>query len=109
MQGTLLLARLALLLRRLLHGEEPHPELFAHIAACAEFLAQAPIDNDRLTTLESLVVFRMFHSLGYIGKDPETDPYVADSTITLALLDAAAEKRPALNRHINKALKESHL
>src|SRR3974390_2667029 len=33
-----LIARLALLLRRLLHGEEPHAELFAVIEGCADFL-----------------------------------------------------------------------
>lgn len=108
-KGTLL-ARLALLLRRLLQGEEAHPELFAHIEACKAFLdEQINIDASRLDPLESLTVLRLLHSMGYIGSSPTLDLFLGEAAITPELLTGASRDRLEINKHINKALKESHL
>lgn len=110
-----LLARISLLLRRLLHGEEQNPALFMHIKNCIEFLnsqslddLSAPISETRLQTLESLVVARIFHSLGYInGGDVEN--CFKSAEISVSFLDSIASQRSALNKHVNKAIQESHL
>jgi DNA repair protein RecO len=105
-----LIARAALLLKRLLHGEEPHPELFSIIESCARFLAEnEAVSPEHLKTLESLIILRMLHALGYIGKDADVSEALESGPIDLRLLDSIAPKRTALNQHINKALRESHL
>ncbi len=103
-------ARVLALLRRLLHGEESHPELYASIDSFNSFLSRcADLDDERKKTLESLVVFRIMDDLGYIGNDAEMDQEIVSAELSLGLLDRAAKKRIQINKHINKALKESHL
>ena len=114
-----LLARLALLLRRLLHGEEPNPQLFDQLYICVRYLGDKAVQAIEMTemqsqTLESLIVIRILHSLGYVGNDKEVaDCFMTDenglfSTSDGLLADLAA-KKALINKHINKALKESHL
>jgi len=108
--GVDLIARLALLLRRLLHGEEPHPELFVIIESCANFLLEnMVISEEQSKTLESITVLRMLHALGYIGSDSSLNESISSSELTFQFLDSLVEKRAAINQHINKALRESHL
>ncbi len=96
-------ARIALLLRRLLQGEEANPQLFEALQGARDFL-----DGD-LTTIESLLVLRIMHTLGYIGDDKDIHAFIYSNDFTSALLELAARKRTMINQHINKALKESHL
>lgn len=105
-----LAARVALLLRRLLQGEEPHPELYEHVEACARFMGgHAGLSADDLKALESLTVLRILHALGYVGDDDGLGAALASTDLDQGLLREAAGKRTAMNRHINKALAESHL
>lgn len=108
--GADLMARIALLLKRLLHGEEPHHELFVCVESCARFLSENnEITAEQLKTLESLTVLRILHALGYIGNDTDLNGTAASSEITIQSLDELAPKRAHINQHINKALRESHL
>ena len=111
LQGRLeLMAKIALLLKRLLQGEEPHPELFEVIISCRTFLDDSiSITNEQLRTLESLIVLRMVRILGYVGKDVSLDEHIISNVISVQLLDQLVGKRVDMNQHINKALKESHL
>ncbi len=104
-----LIARLALLLRRLLHGEEAHPELFDCIRSCVQFIERTEISEEQLKTLESVTVLRMLALLGYIGKDPLINQEIKEGNFSIQLLETYKEKRMLLNQHINKALRESHL
>jgi len=108
--GDQLVARLALLLRRLLHGEEANPALFSSVESAISFIcSSSSLDDERFKTLESLAVYRMLESLGYIGKDNFIDLEVREEILSVELLDSIQEKRGVLNKHINKALRESHL
>jgi len=105
-----LFARIVLLLRRLVQGEEAHPELFDHISALNDFcISGKGLSLDELSVLESLSVFRILGLLGYIGTDDDMASFMPGPAITKDLLVEASKKRIALNKHINKALKESHL
>lgn len=118
-----LIARLAILLCRLLHGEEAHPELFDCILKCVEFFdsKQKNIDSacrgentlnlsdDQMQTLESLTVARILYRLGYIGDDALLNGYLQSSEVSVELLEKLKSKRILINQHVNKALKESHL
>ncbi len=116
-------ARMALLLRRLLHGEEAHPELFDCVEGCVRFItarrlsfAKAPkgehlaeLTDEQSKTLESVTVFRILDLLGYIGKDSLFDEKLKSSGLSAELLDEMTGNRGVMNQHINKALRESHL
>ncbi len=108
--GLELLARIALVLRRLLHGEEPHPKLFECLESCEIFLKSGEVINEEnLKTLESLVVLRILHRLGYVGRDAQLADCFASEDIDGALLGRCLPLRPLMNKHINKALRESQL
>ena len=101
-----LIARIAILLRRLLQGEDPHPELFDIVFECWRFLGD---NNEEMNVLESLVVARILSALGYIGDIKGLSNYLKSSEITREMLIEIASQRTTLNQHINKALKESML
>jgi recombinational DNA repair protein (RecF pathway) len=105
-----LIARIAFLLKRFLHGEESHPELFDLIAATANFLnKRETYTDDQLKTLESITVLRILHALGYIGDVGEPESIIREQNISAEFLDQLGSHRVEINRHINKALKESQL
>lgn len=105
-----LMARLAALLKRLLQGEEPHPELFDCVENAARFLASGrPLSSSERETLESITVFRILRHLGYAGDDRTFAEYLRSPDITPEILGGLAPLRARLNRLINQALKETQL
>lgn len=108
-----IIPRIALILRRLLHGEEAHQELFDHIQESFLFIESlgnpSVLTDEQMKTLESLIVFRIMHLLGYVGADKGVGRDVVIAPLSIELLSTAAEHRTSLNRHINKALRESQL
>lgn len=108
--GRDLVARVALLIRRFLQGEEPHPELFDSLESSLSYLSKIGENNtEDLLSLESVIVYRILNLLGYIGNDLHIDEAINRGDITGNLLDLVTEKRKIINQHINKALQESHL
>ncbi len=105
--------KISVLLKRLLQGEDSHPELFEVIYRAAilqkDAKGDAKIDVESLQTLESIIVVRILHRLGYIGSEGELDSYIQSDDISVSLLNDLKIHRTTLNKHINKALKESHL
>lgn len=115
--NSALIGRIALLLRRLLHGEEANPELFEHVEQSFDFLnnftdqsgVSAKLSPEQLQTFESVVVFRILHLLGYVGTDKKLSEKVFIEKLSIELLDELKGQRAIVNQHINKALRESHL
>ncbi len=105
-----LVARIAQLLRRLLHGEDRHEALFAHIESLSSFIGSAPeMSEDQMKALESVAVLRILQDLGYIGADPALSAYVSGPELTLEILDKASADKKNIYGHINKAFNESQL
>lgn len=105
-----LTVRIASLLERLLHGEQSNPELFDCIYSCQLFIGENPRLNDEsLQTLESLIVIRILNRLGYIGDAAELNDHIRSTELAVELLDNLKSSRAMINKHINKALRESHL
>ncbi|MBP6858870.1 MAG: DNA repair protein RecO [Candidatus Pacebacteria bacterium] len=113
MKALGMISRIALILRRLLHGEEAHTELFDHVQQSIDFISghvdQKSLTGDQESTLESLVMFRIVHLLGYVGNDKEIGYRIISAPLSIELIDEVARQRVALNKHINKALRESQL
>jgi DNA repair protein RecO len=105
-----LIARVASLLKRLLQGEEAHPELFECVQACMTFLSEMPnLTEEQLKTLESITVLRILKTLGYIGNDTSLNGEFESRQLSPEVLNSLVPKRTLMNKHINKALEESHL
>ncbi|HEX7724899.1 MAG TPA: DNA repair protein RecO, partial [Candidatus Paceibacterota bacterium] len=104
-----MLARIAQLLRRLLHGEESNPELYDVMKETATFASAVPLSEEGLKNLESISVLRIMYLLGYVGNDKMLEPYLSHTELSAELVADAGKHRNAINLHINKALKESHL
>lgn len=108
--GIEIVARVAVLLKRLLHGEEPHPDLFECVDCFIKYLSDSSRLTDvQISALESLTVLRILRALGYIGKSGELEPLMVSFEIDTVGLDLALAKKTLVNQHINKALKESQL
>jgi DNA repair protein RecO len=105
-----LTAKISLLLKRLLHGEDAHPELFTCIMAARNFMEEQPeLSVQNTEILESLIVWRILKMLGYIGKEVGLEENLETAPLSLELLSRLMPKRALLNKHINKALRESQL
>ena len=103
-------ARIALLLRRFLHGEETNTELFECLS---EFLKYLSGNNDfqksEYLALENITVFRILKLLGYIGQEKKLEPYSGTNLLSGEILIEAEKHKMLLVNHINKALKESQM
>ncbi|MDB5239049.1 MAG: repair protein RecO, repair protein RecO [Candidatus Parcubacteria bacterium] len=109
-EADVLIAKIAALLKRLLQGEDPHPELFELVYSCAAFLHGTPeLSDEEFKSLESLTVLRMLHSLGYVGSDAQFVAYISSADLNRPLLQELVPIRLLANRHINQAIQESHL
>lgn len=99
--------RIAALLKRLLHGEEPNIELFDCIENIIEISGEVSVE--RLPELESLMALRILNLLGYIGDSDTIRPFIISQSISDELLYSMSELRPKLNGIINASLQASHL
>lgn len=99
--------RMATLLRRLLHGEEPHIELFNCLESTARMCTH--IAPECLPELESLTALRILNHLGYIGHSDSVQPFVVSHAISDELLLSFSPLRPKINGIINASLHASHL
>lgn len=105
-----ILIRVVMLLKRLLHGEEVNTELYDCIWRMYQFEATHPnLLEEQLKVLESLEIVQILHLLGYIGDDKEIREFISQEMILESMIDSWKGKRIIINKHINKALKESHL
>jgi DNA repair protein RecO (recombination protein O) len=109
-QRNELIVRIASLLKRLLHGEESHPELFDSLNELKRFLNdEIELKDEQLKTLESLIVLRILNHLGYVGNEPKLAVCFGSNQISTELLNECLSVRSLVNQHINKALRESQV
>lgn len=105
-----ILTPLSLLLRRLLHGEGDHGDIFSYLKNCADYIEDSESFNEEdLKTLESLTVIRVLRKLGYVGNDPNFEKELETDQVSREVLDRMRSNRAKMNEKINLALRESHL
>lgn len=101
----IILAKLANLIKRLVHGEEKNEKIF-------DLLSRLTIidikDRDIAENIESLSVLRVLHELGYIAMTREIQTCIEDD---IALIGEALDqdKRKFINQLVNNALKQTQL
>lgn len=104
-----LLAKIFLLLLRLVRGEEKNETLFNHISSVSEFLKRENLDENLLRNCEYLLIMRILHSLGYMAEFPNFKEFLSSNVWTKELVSKIdAISREAISQ-INKALKETQL
>ena len=105
-------ARVLSLIRRLVRGQEKNDQVFLTLFSLYKLLGSAisaEIARIDLSALETLAVFRIPHSLGYIKFDATTELLILPEEIDRALIVSAKPLVPSLISAINAGLTESHL
>ncbi len=101
-------ARLAQLIRRMVHGEVQNKKLFDDVLQTRMFLAENILSNKEETSVELISVARILNSLGYFIAEGKYQS-ILYGHIEKGILRRALLLRNDLVNDINLALKESHL
>jgi DNA repair protein RecO (recombination protein O) len=104
-EGREALYRIFALLRRLLQGEEAHPELFELVEKAFDALKQ----QKPAPAIEGLSVLRILYMLGYVKDDPTLRIFVDSADFSEELLALSGEMRKSIIVEINRALSASNL
>lgn len=100
--------KVARLLMRLIHGEEASPLLYDDVAGGLRLLSAAR-SREEADAIESVLVLRIVHRLGYLPATPELAPFIGDMSMSMELAARAAHSRAALIRSINHSLEATGL
>lgn len=102
-------ARIFSLTRRLIVGEESHPELFEKLVEGLEALSRSDLSQEQLESVECVVVLQMLHALGYVSESRHISSLVSSAVFTEGLFDGLTPLRHELIAHINKGLRAAQL
>lgn len=100
-------SNVALLLKRLLAGEEANQSLFDDLLNGLSALEKAE-SSDEVRNIEAVMVLRLLHNLGYIGSSEAMNDIIK-SPFEQELVFKVSKNRNRILSEINKALRESHL
>jgi len=102
------LVQISDLLLQMITGELVHQEIFETVKTGYEYLAT--IKSEEIANLETLLVLRILHELGYVAKDSEIFEFTKNPTYWSEELLLEVEKsKKNIILMINKGIKESHL
>ncbi len=104
-----LAARLCLLLRRLLPGEEKNEVLFNVVIQALAYLSEKKPHGEVLSAVEHLTVLRMLAALGYRSSDPSFAGVLSSADIGEPSLTLMSGYRHQSIAEINALLHETHL
>ena len=104
--GVAIFARVALLVLRLVHGQEEDQYLFDALAQAHRALA---MEEAPLATIEIICVARVLYALGYISTEAMETTLFAHTTYALPHLEEAELHKEKLLSSINKAIAETQL
>jgi recombinational DNA repair protein (RecF pathway) len=96
------------ILLRLIHGEEPHTELYDDICAALDVLATLNTRED-CAHFELLMAARILHALGYWEEAPGDNLLFGNLSATLLLLNEVKQNRAKIVARINAALSATQL
>lgn len=107
-QKRTIAANIANLISRLVHGEEPHEELFLDMREGLFFIDGLDVP-DVLHEAEILLVLRLLAALGYWGEHEDTRQFLQRGIWNKRSLAAVTPMRQSLLKEINRALKATQL
>jgi hypothetical protein len=99
------LRKLALVLQRLVQGEDPHSFIFQDLKQASLLLAEPdPKSTQRLANLEIFILARFLVQLGYFAPSVETRDLLASSNFSWSEIEQLENSRSTLIKQINQAL-----
>ncbi len=109
-QNFAVFANISRLLRRLLAGVEPNEALFTDFLKGLMILEKVEAKDSvgDLRSIETIMVLRILHNLGYIGGDEALKDFTHSPFEENMIFEVGKNRRKILSE-INKALKETHL
>jgi hypothetical protein len=103
-----IMARISQTLIRLIVGEEKSAEMFTAVEN--GFMMISHCEPEKTGLIESVIMARVLHVLGYIGSNAETEKLFRDfSDFGPHILDVARLQKARIISAINKGLKASQL
>lgn len=99
------------MLKRLVQGQEVHPEIFECLENCADFINKiSDGKTETISTIESLLLIRILFRLGYVGdRHSVLGEFLNNSIFSIDIVNDLIPKRVEINKIINNALRESQL
>jgi recombinational DNA repair protein (RecF pathway) len=108
-KSLIMFARVASLLKRVLHGEEVNSYLYDSLESVYGFLSVSDLSVSQIKTCEILLVLRCLYALGYINGEGVFSNYIKDSLVDEKIIESfLLIEKEALNK-INHAITQSHL
>lgn len=104
-----LMAKICVLLKRLVAGEEANNRLFRALQSGVLFLRQNKLSSEEAKNFECILVLAILHELGYVQKEIDFQEYVGEIAWSMNLLVQAQTLRPKLISQINNSLRESQM
>lgn len=96
--------RIFALLRRFLVGEGENVTLYETVSSGLSYLKFA--DENTVTAVETLLVLRILHNLGYVGEDPAVAPFLGDYTWNGEIVSEASKGIKQMVLIVNKSFRE---
>lgn len=104
-----IIVRVASILSRLIQGEDKHQDIYDCLWNFANFEFDNEENSEFIATIESVLVIRILHRLGYIAEHDHFGKDIVESKFNRESIINLNSKRLDINRAINNALRESHL
>ncbi|PIQ66819.1 MAG: hypothetical protein COV95_02080 [Candidatus Zambryskibacteria bacterium CG11_big_fil_rev_8_21_14_0_20_40_24] len=106
-EKQIICANIMVLLRTLLSGEEKNSELFDIVSSGLYALVDEEIKEDKLPVFESILVVRILHNLGFVGRSSLPVGVGGGVKLDADLVESFVPHKKELIKVINKALHAS--
>lgn len=106
-ENLAIFSNIARLLKRLLAGVEPNPELFSDVLN-GLLVLEKTTEVEEMRNIEAIMVLRILNNLGYIGGGEALHNFIK-SPFEDKLVFELSKHRASVLSLINKTLKETHL
>jgi len=108
-ESRIALAQIFNLVKRLVKGEDPHPELFNELYNTCQTIKKYVKDDGLLEKIELVAVLRILNLLGYIPDVPELRSLTKDFDWSEFDKYEVNDRRLQIVKTINQSLQETHL
>ncbi len=109
-EGHFFLKKMALILRRLIHGEEANPIIYQDLKQAFLLISESvPPSRRNLVNLEVFIVARLLSQLGYLAPSPELKNIFLDPDFSWREIEKIKDFRSSLIKQINQALEITQL
>ncbi len=96
--------RIFALLRRFLVGEGENIKLYETVSSGFSYLRIA--DGNTVVAIETLLVLRILHNLGYVGEDPVVAPFLDDYCWNREIVEEASRGVKQMVLIVNKSFRD---